>query len=630
MKALALLAMLLQAADLDALKAKFEAELGQPAVRRFPAVDAIGALRSDAASVFLEKAFDAEKDPQVRYQILKALETAATAPAWKKLSAVASSPVQPVHFRSLGLKALLDAKGPEGLALARQLTRDPGEIRLQAFAGLRRYPLKDTEGLWRAALDDSDTLVQGMAFAALAPLKDLKLEDRARKILIDPNAEPALKHGSVETLRHQGGAYNARILIASAAPPDPVLRRLIAEALAAFSDDKSAAEIYTALRDKEPGVRAVAARALGGLKHAKAADKLAEPLADRNAEVRAAALESVAERREKNAEQILLKEAQKSDEEAAAIAIGLLAGFPSDKTKQLLLKLADHYKPGVALPALEALGVIGTPEAFPAFEKALAHKEWPVRSAAIRALSKIRTREAVDLLVERMPKEDGRLFAEIGDALRGLTGKGIGYAPGAWKEWWTAHRDTFAFGAAADAVAAAGAGQTTYHGIPVSSNRVVFCTDISGSMSETADGKETRLDQAKKELSRVLGSLSKDAHCNLIFFDDRIEPWKTQLVPIKGNLPQALQLVASLQPRGTTNIFDTLFVALQHKEADTIYLLSDGEPTAGRIIGTDDLLREIRKINRLRQVAIHCISLGGSPFMKTLAEQNGGLYVEVK
>jgi Mg-chelatase subunit ChlD len=116
----------------------------------------------------------------------------------------------------------------------------------------------------------------------------------------------------------------------------------------------------------------------------------------------------------------------------------------------------------------------------------------------------------------------------------------------------------------------------------------------------------------------------------MIFFDDRIEPWSKGLVPIKTHLKEAQAAVARLAPRGQTNIFDSLEFAFTHKEADTIYLLSDGDPTAGRIIDRDDILREIRKMNRLRQIVIHTVSFGESAFLKELAAQNGGQYVEIK
>jgi Mg-chelatase subunit ChlD len=143
-------------------------------------------------------------------------------------------------------------------------------------------------------------------------------------------------------------------------------------------------------------------------------------------------------------------------------------------------------------------------------------------------------------------------------------------------------------------------------------------------------GDLTRLEHAKKELTRVLNQLSKDAAVDIIFFDDRLEPLAKQLVPVKGNLPKMLALIQTVQPRGRTNIFDALDLALSIKDVDTVYLLSDGDPTDGRVIDPGDILREVRKINRLRQIVIHTIEIGSSPFMKALAEQNGGQYVEVK
>jgi hypothetical protein len=153
---------------------------------------------------------------------------------------------------------------------------------------------------------------------------------------------------------------------------------------------------------------------------------------------------------------------------------------------------------------------------------------------------------------------------------------------------------------------------------------------MSGSRSTEGTGSATRMEQATKELSRVLSQLGPSAQINMIFFDDRIEPWHKGLVPLKANLKEAQAIVGRVVPRGQTNIFDSLEFAFTHKEADTIYLLSDGDPTSGRIIDQDDILREIRRINRLRQVVIHTISFGASPFLKRLAEQNGGQYVEVK
>jgi len=628
MLALCLLALLAQDADLDSFKALYDAAKEKPS-ERVAVVTIVSTLKTDGAGAFLLEVFDKDKESAVRAAALKGLGDWRSPGALKKLAAVAGDTTQQFTLRATALEALSEPPSPDGFPVARSVAKETGEIRIHGWQALRRYPLKETEPLWRGALTDSDPLIQAMAMMALAPLKEVKLQDLARKALVDPNGEPLVKYASVTVLQTAGGAASARVFITVANTSDPTLRRLLSEALGSLTEEKSATEIYAALRSPDPGVRAVMARALGRLKHKNAGDRLSEPLKDKVLEVRSAALESVAERKDANSEAILHREAQVGNEETAAVAISLLVGYPSDATTALLVKLAGNSKPGVAIPALDALGELHPAEAFPIFEKALKAKDWPVRVAAIHGLTKSRSREVIELLVDRVDKEEGRMLAEIVDALRGLTGKPFGYAPGQWKEWWTGVRDSFTVPDQRQAVISVQERMTTYHGVPVLSNRMVFVVDISGSMSEVT-GTESRMDQSKKELLRVLGQLGKDAQVNMIFFDDRIEPWRKMLVPIRPNLKEAQALIAKLAPRGSTNIFDALDTAFAHKDADTIYLLSDGDPTNGRIIDQDDILHEIRKMNRVRQIVIHTISFGSSKFMRALADQNGGQYVEIK
>ena len=628
MLTLALVLILFQDADVEAFKARYDAAK-EKASDRVAIVTGVGLLKTDDAGAFLLQIFDQDKESAVRAAALKGLADWHSPSAIKKLVSVSADTAQQFTLRATAIDALTEPPTPEGFGIAKAVAKENGEIRIHAWQGLRNYPLKETEALWRGALTDSDPLIEAMAMMALAPLKEVKLQDKARQALVDPNAEPLVKYASVTVLQTAGGAASTRVFITVANTTDPTLRRLLSEALGSMTDEKSATEIYAAQRSPDPAVRAVMARSLGRLKHKNAGDRLSEPLKDKVLDVRGAALESVAERKDAASETILHREAQSANEETAAIAISLLAGFPSDATTALLIKLAGHSRAGVSIPALDALGELHPPEAFPVFEKALKAKEWPVRVTAIRGLTKSRRRESIDILIDRLDKEEGRMLAELVDALHGLTGKPFGYAPGQWKEWWAGVHEDFAPPDKAQAVISSQAGMTTYHGVPVLSNRMVFLVDISGSMSEVT-GSEARLDQSKKELLRVLGQLGKDAQVNLIFFDDRIEPWRKMLVPIKPNLKEAQALIAKIAPRGSTNIFDALDAAFAHKEADTIYLLSDGDPTNGRIIDPDDILREIRKMNRLRQVVIHTISFGSSKFMKSLAEENGGQYVEIK
>jgi Mg-chelatase subunit ChlD len=94
--------------------------------------------------------------------------------------------------------------------------------------------------------------------------------------------------------------------------------------------------------------------------------------------------------------------------------------------------------------------------------------------------------------------------------------------------------------------------------------------------------------------------------------------------------------------KGKTNTFGAIKTALgvndlrtqdqNYKvEADTVFFLSDGRPTAGEYVDADDILREIKAINELRKVVLHTIAIGEfqKEFMKRLADQNGGVFVDL-
>ena len=67
---------------------------------------------------------------------------------------------------------------------------------------------------------------------------------------------------------------------------------------------------------------------------------------------------------------------------------------------------------------------------------------------------------------------------------------------------------------------------------------------------------------------------------------------------------------------------------------DTVFLMTDGKPNAGRIDAPEDILAELKKVNRLRKVTVHTICVGDVPpggatqdspdpvFLKKIADQN--------
>jgi len=117
---------------------------------------------------------------------------------------------------------------------------------------------------------------------------------------------------------------------------------------------------------------------------------------------------------------------------------------------------------------------------------------------------------------------------------------------------------------------------------------------------------------------------------NVVLFSNGVQHWKPQLLELNKRNRKSLMNFLDVQgPDGGTNLFDGLAFALKQKDADRILLLSDGEPTVGAIVETEEILREVRRLNMARNIVIDCVALGiQSPLLKRLADENGGRYVE--
>src|SRR5204862_4740378 len=97
-------------------------------------------------------------------------------------------------------------------------------------------------------------------------------------------------------------------------------------------------------------------------------------------------------------------------------------------------------------------------------------------------------------------------------------------------------------------------------------------------------------------------------------------------------------------PSGGTNIYGALDLALQlagrgafdpYYEAnfDTIYFLTDGQPSTGEVTDTREINRRVAEANKLRKIVINAISFGERnqmTFLDHLARDNGGEHIHVE
>jgi len=210
---------------------------------------------------------------------------------------------------------------------------------------------------------------------------------------------------------------------------------------------------------------------------------------------------------------------------------------------------------------------------------------------------------------------------------------------------------------------------TDYYGIETaSSKKIVYVIDISGSMegkaetdlqgniissagskagnlvgnkiggkvgsliSKQTNNQLTKLGKAKKELMPSIRGLSEDTYFTIIVFENKVKKWKNELVQANStNKNLAIAYLEGLKSGGGTNIYDALEEAFGLQDVETIFLLSDGEPTAGKVTSTDGIISKTAEWNSAKTIKIHTIGLGedcDKVFMKKLAEENGGQFID--
>ncbi|MCZ6795828.1 MAG: VWA domain-containing protein [Planctomycetota bacterium] len=307
-----------------------------------------------------------------------------------------------------------------------------------------------------------------------------------------------------------------------------------------------------------------------------------------------------------------------------------------------LLKVLKSKKLYLRSAAIVSVPVLGETKAASHLKKALSSRHWRIRLAGIEACRRMRSAVAVDLLIDRLEKENGRLQFDLLMALHDLTGVVMPYVSADWKKWWKTSRAAYRppdpdapRKDSGTVVLFPEATKSTYFGLRVLSKRLAFVCDVSGSMSaemEYDEGSGSRIDFMKNELIRLVKTFRKGTYFNVYFFSTAYNSLFKQLVVLtRGNYKKVQGFVRTARASGGTNLFDPLEKALEDPYVDTIYLLSDGDPTSGKHTKPGAILRAVRKINRRRGIQINAISIGKkSDLLRKLAQSTGGDYRVLK
>jgi HEAT repeat protein len=354
---------------------------------------------------------------------------------------------------------------------------------------------------------------------------------------------------------------------------------------------------------------------------------------------------------------------------AVAEALGRSGSADPALAKALRGALRDR-EPVVREAALAALARLRAKEleTLQDLGRALDDPRWTVRLQAARRLAELAVPESVDLVLARMPREEGRARRGMADLLAAMTGQRFGVEPEGWVHWWRENRAAYATGeksltppkgggTPAAAEPAAPDRGASFYGITVESRRVLFVVDISGSMREAgvAEGS-TKEEEAKKELLRCIRSLGPGSAFGVFAFCDTVQKWKPGILRVSDEArKEAAAWIDALSSANSTNTYAALEEGFRISVADprndmgedyglfpdTIFLLTDGAPTtpegkhedAKGVPEWQKVLDGVRSWNREGRVVVHAVGVGlqiNAAFLRRLAEENGGTFVTVK
>jgi HEAT repeat protein len=352
--------------------------------------------------------------------------------------------------------------------------------------------------------------------------------------------------------------------------------------------------------------------------------------------------------------------------------------------KDILLALLDDKSWEIQVAALDSIKANNFKEAGKAVVPKLQDKTWQVRAAAIDCLSILREIDAVSPLIEMLKTED-RLKVDVAEALFRITTRDFALNYEMWRRNWDMMMGMKNFRLPTDkeveeaekkrkeyaAMYKDQPGGKSFAKIPTHSTRVVFIIDVSASMNDMVVDRDKfpghdsfkKLDIVKQELINTINSLDGNTWFNIISFATKVDSWKKWLTP--GNVlnkASAISYVKRLKPMGIagpggfgggadgsgkTNTHAALMRAFDFDPAkdvvitgknnkktlqlDTIYFLTDGRPSIGKFVDSEDILQAVREVNEVRKIVIHCISIGEfeAAFLKRLASENGGVFVNL-
>jgi HEAT repeat protein len=392
----------------------------------------------------------------------------------------------------------------------------------------------------------------------------------------------------------------------------------------------------------DPWVRIRAAEALGRMKVEIDAAPLCRHMSDKDPELRrivAWTIERLArgdhiEAKSKRFAKQELEDVVKKDADPNVRAAALSARHALEPlTISYLFEVISSAKqPGIVHAATTHLIGAVDSEQLSIVASSVAGEDLCVRQAYVRELGRAATRTSLHSLVLRLSADKNlRLTWTIVELLQNLSGEMIKSDPVKWLEWelkqpadWKAKSPAFAKDAKHEYDTS-----SAFMDMPSLSNHIVVLFDFSESMSTKLASGKTRKDTIELELRQWLEHLPNSSEFNLIPYAETPQPCEKALVAANAaSVKRALACFKDCKLAGKSNFWDAFLVALSDPKADTILVVSNGEPACGRHENLELIGALAAERNRFRHVALDALILNSKPEVQDLwreiASRNGG------
>ncbi|MBX3459357.1 MAG: hypothetical protein KF696_05215 [Planctomycetes bacterium] len=315
----------------------------------------------------------------------------------------------------------------------------------------------------------------------------------------------------------------------------------------------------------------------------------------------------------------------------ACITTGACPEIAAAKVAQWI----SSEKPEHLAAALLAGGKLGLKDHAPRAVALLEDTRWWVVSAALDYLLHVRPADCLKPVFELAKRTDeGRLFAEAIALLCDLTGSDHGDLVNKWEELvggnppLQARKLESLRGVPYKKLRS----KTTarFYGLEIDSNNLQFAIDRSVSMimpvtmeperqdfpdrkadilkrrpevnRHVRDGYLPRFYVAAAEVHACADNMSPSSRIGITAFNTE-QLHSQRIVNSIDERRKLVNWMLSTDPQGGTDIKAALLAIIEKAEADTIVLLSDGEPTS---IG---ILEEVHRVNAFKRLNIHAVSL---------------------